>query len=220
VIAVLALLALVAVAAGAFGGMYALARQGVFDDLLRRRTATVVVIAPPTATVAPTVTPTFTLRPTLQIVATLTLRQPSPPAGSATAPAQTATPRAPTASPTATLSPTPVVTANPLAGKYRVEYLGCDPRGSDIGIVKGQIFDRAGGIVAGAEVRVQLDDWAYDQPAISNGDGWYEFYLQKGLKVKIVSLRIGGEDMPLAGREDQVFLAQAGCFEYVNLRQQ
>ena len=212
VVTALVLLALLAVAAGVFLGTYALARRGTFDALLRKRTPTVVVIVF-TPSPVPTATPTRALSPTPVLIATLTPKT--------TAPVPTLTiVLTPSSSPTPTVSPSPQPTVNPLAGSFVLEYLGCDPRGSDIGIVKGQIFDSAGSIIVGAEVRIQLDDWAYDQPAVSNGEGWYEFYLQKGLKVKIVSLQINGEEMTLVGNEDQVFLSQGGCFEHVNLRQQ
>jgi len=221
-----AIIALLAVAVGVFGGMYALARAGTFDALLGRtptrvvaaltRTPTATSLPPTAATASEAATPSHTLA----LVATMTPRS--------TAPVRTLTlastgtlvaPPSATPEPSPSDSPTPTATADPRVGQFRVEYLGCDPRGSDIGIVKGQIFDAGGKVVAGAEVRVQLDGWNYDQPAISNGDGWYEFYLQKGLKVRIVSLRIEGQEMALAANRDQEFLAQGCCFEYVNLRQ-
>jgi len=217
-VVILISLALVAAAAGAFYGMYTLARRGTFDALLQRRTPTQVVVVSvplPSATLAPTRTPS----PTAVLVATITPRPVSSTTAVVVAPTLTLLLTA-TSSPTATASPTQQPTTDSKAGKYVVTYLGCDPRGSDIGIVKGQIIDNKGRLVVGAEVRISLDGWPYDQPAVSNGEGWYEFYLQKGLKVKIVSLRINGEEMPLLGHEDQVFLSQGGCFEHVDLLQQ
>lgn len=215
----LAILALVVVAAGIFTLMYLLARGGTFDALLRG-TPTAQVAAP-TRTATPPAAPASTSTPTLRLVATATLRPLTATAVATASPGLTAL-ITPTLWPTATVSPTASPTATPEAAveRYRIEYLGCDPRGSDIGIVKGQVFDRDGKVIAGAEVRVSLDGWAYDQPAISNGQGWYEFYLQKGLKVKITSLRVGGQDVALVGNAEAEFLAQGGCFEYVNLRQE
>jgi hypothetical protein len=215
---ILVALALVAVAAGVFASAYALARRGTFDALLRHRTPTVVAVLtqrPPT----PTVRPAHTVSPTSALAPTMTPKQTTPSSVTPPAPTSTAV-LAATSSPTPTVSPTPQPTADPRTGKFLVTYLGCDPRGSDIGIVKGQILDSRGKILVGAEVRITLDDWTYDQPAVSNGEGWYEFYLQKGLKVKIASLRINGAEMPLLGEQDQVFLSQGGCFEHVNLVQQ
>ncbi len=218
-----AIVALLAVSAGVFGGMYVLARKGAFDSLLGL-TPTPFVVAPTrtaTATLAPTLPSPLleTATSTAVVASTLTPRSTTPTQPITMAPTGTADLLA-TDTPEPTPSPTVTATADPGVGTFLVEYRGCDPRGSDIGIVKGQIFDRDGKVIAGAEVRVQLDGWDYDQPAISNGEGWYEFYLQKGLQVKIVSLRIEGKEMALAGNEDQVFLAQIGCFEHVNLRQQ
>jgi len=126
--------------------------------------------------------------------------------------AQTETP-----SPAEVPSPTP--TAADLEGAYAVEYLGCIKHGSGTGTVKGQVFDRQGGIVVGAEVRVTLNDWTYDRPGITNRDGWYEFYLDKGLKVRIASLRIGGREIPLLGNDGLVVESQGGCYENINFRE-
>ena len=84
---------------------------------------------------------------------------------------------------------------DPLAGRYLVEYLGCERHGSGVGTVKGRILDRQGNVVAGAEVRITLNGWPYDTPVRSNEAGWYEFYLDKDLKVKIESLRIEGREI-------------------------
>ncbi len=213
-----AALLIIAVGAAAFWGTFQIARSGALDFLI------------PTGDQAGMM---GTPQPSLQMVG-----QESP--ASATPPPVTATPEAkaesPTAQPTATirippsstatetatLTPTPTETAtpaNPLAGTYIVEYEGCTSHGAGIGTVKGVVFDRQGGVIPGAEVRISLNGYPYDQPAVSNGAGWYEFYLEKDLKVRIVSLRIGGQEMPLLGQE-QEFKSQGGCFEHVNLRQQ
>lgn len=206
-----ALAALVTVAAVFLGGAWLLTRSGLLDALLGAATP------PPSNNGTPTLLSLVqTRQPTAPLIMTATPRQ-------ETATLQpTVTPTPPSAitpSPTLSATPSPTTTpTDPLAGKFVVEYKGCTPHGSNQGTVKGQIFDRNGDIIVGAEVRVTLNGWAYDTPARSNGAGWYEFYLQNDLKVKIVSLRINGQEMPLAGN-DLEFKAQGGCFEYVNLRQ-
>jgi hypothetical protein len=128
-----------------------------------------------------------------------------------------------TAVPIDTPSPAQAPSTVPSAvpdGAYAVEYLGCIKHGSGTGTVKGQVFDRQGDIVVGAEIRVTLNDWTYDRPGITNTDGWYEFYLDKDLKVKIVSLRIRGQEMPLVGHENLVVKSQGGCYEKINFREQ
>jgi len=124
-----------------------------------------------------------------------------------------------TSVPTPTASPSPVGAPDPRQGPYEVEYLGCIKHGSGRGTVKGQVYDRQGNVVVRAEVRVTLNDWTYDTPGVTNEAGWYEFYLDNGLQVKIVSLRIQGQEVPLAGHEDLIVKAQSGCYENVNLRQ-
>jgi len=213
-----ALVALVAVALALCGGTYFLYQSGAFDTLLSREPAAEAEITQVAAGSTPP-EPTTPAEPTARLIVTAT------PGTYATRPLPTREPTqalAPTATPFPSLTPSPTLTepADPLAGKYLVEYLGCKAHGSSVGTVKGRVLDRQGNIVVGAEIRVTLNGWPYDTPARSNEAGWYEFYLDKGLKVKIASLRIHGQEVPLAGHEDQEFKSQAGCFEHVNLRQQ
>jgi len=215
----IALVTLIIVGAVVFGGMFLLARRGALATLLGEPTAA----GESQATPAPTWTsiPGAAAQPTAPLLITATPRFPTvTPAGAV----QQATLAALT--PTAGASPTPAETVTPTAtgnaasvGGYRVEYMGCTKHASNTGTVKGQVFDRQGRVVVGAEVFISIDDWAYDKSAVSNGEGWYEFYLQKGQRVKIRALRIKGADMALAGA-DQEFKARGGCFEYVNLRGQ
>ncbi|OGO04958.1 MAG: hypothetical protein A2Y73_08205 [Chloroflexi bacterium RBG_13_56_8] len=213
----IALVALLIVAASLCGGVYFLFRNGTFDALLGRESSNEPTQAM-TATNAPLIEPSASPHPTAPLLITATpglfATKPSPTqdpmlALSATLP--------PTPYPMPSATPTP---PNPLAGKYLVEYLGCEKHGSGVGTVKGRILDRQGNVIMGAEVRVTLNGWPYDTPGRSNEAGWYEFYLDNDLKVKIVSLRIQGQEMPLIGNEDQEFESQGGCFEYVNLLQQ
>ena len=125
--------------------------------------------------------------------------------------------------PSETPQPISTATLTPLSshpGQYLIEYIGCIQHGSSVGVVKGVIYDRDGNVIPDAEVHITLDGWPYDRPARSNGAGWYEFYLNNDLDVRIVRLVIRGEEVPLAGHEDLVLHTRPGCFEQANIRQQ
>lgn len=196
-----ALVALVLALLALAWGVRALYRLGALGAPRARAAATATAVAVPAATgaapqtaVALASTPLSTLEPIqLPTAAPLSTNDPS-------------------------LSLTPIAPEAPGAA-YEVEYRGCIEHGSNTGTVKGQVFDRQGQIVVGAEVRVTLNDWVYDRPGITNRDGWYEFYLDRGLEVKIVSLRIDGREMPLVGHEALVVESQGGCYENINFRQ-
>ncbi|MGC9360462.1 MAG: hypothetical protein ACP5G7_08840 [Anaerolineae bacterium] len=210
---IIAIVALVVVVVAACIGIFLLYRVGAFDELLAATTPE------PTATSIPptvAVTPTDTPQPTILVVTAT----PNPTAVPTT-PAVTLAPTITAlASATPELSATPTEESGPLAGTFTIEYLGCEPHGSDIGSVKGQVFDSEGNVIPDAYVWITLNGWPYDTPARSNGAGWYEFFLEKGLKVKIVSVVIAGEEVELVGNEDLEFKAQGGCFEHVNIREQ
>jgi len=210
---ILAIVALTVVVVAACVGIFLLYRVGAFDKLLAATTPE------PTATSVPATaaaTATGTPLPTILVVTAT----PKKPTAVPTTPAATL---APTITPAASLTPAPPATpteeAGPLAGTFTIEYLGCEPHGSDIGSVKGQVFDRDGNIIPNAYVWITLNGWSYDTPARSNEAGWYEFFLEKGLKVQIVSVVINGEEVELVGNEDLEFKAQGGCFEHVNIRE-
>ena len=212
---VVGVFALILLGAFVFITMFSLAKNGVFDSWLVTPTPlvppTIRMTQSPPATAQPLVTQTPAPTETRQEPTTTEL-----PASTAThtltpSPAATATPKN---------TPTPTETLNPLSGKYQVEYIGCIKHGSSQGTVKGQVFDQYGQVIAGAQVFIALNDWEWDQPAISNGAGWYEFYVDNDLKIRIVRMVIDGQEVPLVGHEDQEFKSQGGCFEHVNLRQQ
>ncbi|WP_346862038.1 carboxypeptidase-like regulatory domain-containing protein [uncultured Draconibacterium sp.] len=190
---------------------YLIYREGALDAILgtRATTATATGVAGAETTLTNTLIPTLTPQPTQNgLVATATL-------------VPTLTPYVvPTQVSTLAPLPTNTPTPDPLEGYYVVEYNGCIEHGSSQGTVKGQVFDRENNVVAGASVYITIDDWYYDVPATTNAQGWYEFYVENNTDIQIAKLVIGGEEMPLTGNENQVFHAQAGCYENVNLRQQ
>lgn len=208
-----AALLLIAIGAATFWGAFQLARSGLLDSILGTPLPPATSTPPAQASHLPTqsVAPSPTER---AVTATLQATE---------SPTPTILPATATSTPSATLTSEPTVTSTATdrasAGSFRVEYEGCISHGSGIGTVKGVVYDRKGGVIPGAVVRITLDGYPYDQPAISNSAGWYEFYLEKGLKVQIVSLEIQGREVPLLGQE-QEFESQGGCFEHVNLRQQ
>jgi len=209
---IIAIVALTVVVVAACVGIFVLYRVGAFDELLAVATPEpTATIVPPTAAATPTNTP----QPTILVVTAT----PKPTAIPATAAVTLAPTITASASATPEPSATPTEEPGPLAGTFTIEYLGCEPHGSDIGSVKGQVFDSEGDVIPDAYVWITLNGWPYDTPARSNGAGWYEFFLEKGLKVKIVSVVIDGKEVELVGNEDLEFKAQGGCFEHVNIRQ-
>lgn len=205
---------LIVIGVSAFWGAFQLARSGLLDSILG---------TPPAPAATSTLPPQLSRLPTQPVASSPTVLVPTSTSQATDSPTATELPATATSTPPATLTPeptvTPTATDRPSTGSFRVEYLGCISHGSGIGTVKGVVYDSKGGVIPGAEVRVTLDGYPYDQPAISNGAGWYEFYLEKDLKVRIASLRIQGREVPLLGQELE-FESQGGCFEHVNLRQQ
>jgi hypothetical protein len=88
--------------------------------------------------------------------------------------------------------------------------------------VKGQVFDKKGAVIAGAKVRITIDgyDWKSDaNPATTNGDGWYEWILQIGQKVKFAELIVDGQAVSFSPTDLEV-KATGGCFERVDFIEQ
>ena len=217
IVLIVAVVVFVLVGAAVFGGMFLLARSGALDAFSRRNSSVAVATARD-AQPLPTRSRQVT-QPAAPAIVTATPTRPTPTPSPTRSPTATVPPTR-TPIPTSTQSPTPTDTPNPYRGKYLVEYHGCVKHGSGVGTIKGQIFDREGNIIPGAEVYISLNDWAYDRPARSNAAGWYEFYLDNDLKVKIVGLWVNGQEVPLAGHEDVTLKSQPGCFEHVDIRQQ
>jgi hypothetical protein len=143
----------------------------------------------------------------------------------------TATPVPPTATPTPTATPVPTATQTPRPtatftpvprDRFVIEYLDCKTHRFGLGSVKGQVFDREGNIIQGAQVEIWLNGipWESDaNPATTNEDGWYEWVLSLDQTVEFYALYVDGRqvDMDPAGFE---VLTISGCFQYVNFRQQ
>jgi len=132
-------------------------------------------------------------------------------------PAATATP-----APAPVHSATPPPTPTPPQRAFKLVYRGCTPHAQSLGSVKGQVFSKNGGVIAGAKVRITIDgyDWKSDaNPATTNGDGWYEWILQVGQKVKFVQLTVDGRSVSFSPTDLEV-KATGGCFQRVDFIEQ
>jgi len=86
-----------------------------------------------------------------------------------------------------------------------------------LGSVKGQVFDKAGKVIAGAKVRITIDDYEWQSdanPATTNSEGWYEWVLEPRQRVKFVELIIDGRSVPFLPKDFEV-MANSGCFQRV-----
>ncbi len=173
-------------------------------------TATPIVIV---VTATPSDTPPPTLTPTLAPSDT-------PPPTATPLPTSTSTPP-PTATRPPKPSPTATPTRPPARPAFNVEYLGCQPHVFGLGSVKGQVFDRQGKVIRGAQVEIWIDGARWNDPANpakTNEDGWYEWVLGLNQKVRFVALYVGGRQVTLSPQNFEV-LTQANCFQQVNFRQ-
>lgn len=134
------------------------------------------------------------------------------------------------ASPTPTTSAPPTATAVPTATPiptaaqrtFKLVYKQCVPHGSSLGSVKGQVFDKNGKVIPGAKVRIRINDydWKSDaNPATANGEGWYEWTLEVGQRVKFMELTVAGRSVPFSPQGFEV-TAQASCFQRVDFVEQ
>lgn len=129
---------------------------------------------------------------------------------------------APAATATPAQSPAPLATPTLPQRVFKLVYRGCTPHAQELGSVKGQVFDKKGAVIAGAKVRISIDgyDWKSDaNPATTNGDGWYEWILQVGQKVKFVELMVGGQPVSFSPTDLEV-KTTGGCFQRVDFIQQ
>jgi len=159
--------------------------------------------------------------------------QPTPTAVVPTAPPTqlpaSATPTVlPSATATASVPPTatavPSVTPKPTVAQrtFKLVYRQCVPHGLSLGSVKGQVFDKNGRVIAGAKVRIRINDfdWKSDaNPATTNGEGWYEWTLEVGQKVKFMELTVAGRSVPFSPQGFEV-KSQGGCFQRVDFVEQ
>jgi len=103
-----------------------------------------------------------------------------------------------------------------------VDYQGCKLHGSDLGSVKGQVFNRQGKIIQGALVEIWIDGARWNDPANpakTNEDGWYEWTLGVNQQIRFVALYIDGQKVTMVPQNFEV-TSQTKCFQHVNLRQQ
>jgi hypothetical protein len=170
--------------------------------------------ATPVPTDTPTTAPTATATPTLTHTPTHTPTAIAPPTPTHTPAA--IVPSAPTGTPTAT------ATATPSELSFVVEYLGCKSHAIKLGSVKGQVFDRQGRVIPGAQVEIWIDGNRWDDPAnpaTANQDGWYEWVLALDQVIRIVALYI--DDQEVAIYPDNLEVPSVSrCFQHVNFRQQ
>jgi hypothetical protein len=117
--------------------------------------------------------------------------------------------------------PTPTPTPSDL---FVIEYLGCKPHGREQGSVKGQVFDAEGRPIANgrAWVTIWIDGRPWDSdanPAPTNVDGWYEWFLSLNQIIRFVKLEVDGREVPFGPQNFEVPTV-SGCFQHVNFRQQ
>ena len=168
----------------------------------------------PTLTAAPTVTPSVTPTPLPPT--------PVPPSATPTASATPTPPPptpTPTVSPTATLSPTPAPTPTrtrvptvtptytptiPPVLPWAVLDKATSTIPLDRPVVKGQVRDRYGQLMTNGRAMVGITvngDYRstkqFRNPAPTNAEGWYEFYIQPKQYIQIITLFIDGEEVSL-----------------------
>jgi hypothetical protein len=105
---------------------------------------------------------------------------------------------------------------------FVIEYHGCVGHGSQLGVVKGQVFDKQGQIIRGAAVKINIDGGAWNDPsnpAKTNEDGWYEWWFGVGQLISFVQLDVQGAPVQFAPQLFEV-RTRAGCFQHVNFREQ
>ncbi len=124
--------------------------------------------------------------------------------------------------PTPTPSLTPTQKATPPQPTFKLVYRECIPHGLSLGSVKGQVFDKKGKVIPGAKVRIMINDYEWESeanPATTNSEGWYEWILEPGQRVKFVELIVAGQSVPFSPRDFEVE-ATGGCFQRVDFEQQ
>jgi hypothetical protein len=106
-------------------------------------------------------------------------------------------------------------------GAFALEYLGCIPHDFELGSVKGQVFDRAGNVIHGAQVEMWLNGSRWDDsanPAATNEDGWYEWIIVLDQGVQLSALFVDGRRVSFSPR-DLVVITKRGCFHHINFIQ-
>jgi hypothetical protein len=104
---------------------------------------------------------------------------------------------------------------------FILEYLGCQAHAFDLGSVKGQVFDRAGNVIVGAQIDIWLNGSRWDDPANpvrTNEDGWYELVATVDQGVSFGALYVDGRRVGFSP-SDLVVITKGGCFHHVNFKQ-
>jgi len=212
---ILALVALTLVSSAVCGGAYLIYEEGGLSGILGARASQPMVLATITSSATPA--PSIVAgSPTESLVAA---RSRLPDDGRATPSQETveAPARTPSKVPTPAPTATPTWTPDPWAGTFTIEYRGCATPGASA--LKGRVLDVDGQPIVEARVYLTLDEWPYDIPAASNGEGWYEFYLTTGQMARIVRLVIGGVDRTLADSAEYAFEITGNCFQHIDLQE-
>lgn len=108
------------------------------------------------------------------------------------------------------------------ARMFVIEHHGCVGHDSQLGVVKGQVFDKHGNIIQGAAIKIAIDGGAWNDPANparTNEDGWYEWWLGVGQRISFLQLDIQGVPAQFGPKSFEVE-TRAGCFQYVDFREQ
>lgn len=126
----------------------------------------------------------------------------------------------PTPAPAQSATPTPTPTS--ASRVFKLVYRDCIPHALSLGSVKGQIFDKSGRVIAGAKVRITINDYEWQSdanPATTNPDGWYEWILEVGQRVRFVELVVDGKAAVFSPKDLEV-VATSGCFQRVDFVEQ
>ena len=102
---------------------------------------------------------------------------------------------------------------------FSLIYRGCIGHSSGLGSVKGQVFDRNGHIIVNAYVEILVEEQSgLVAPARTNEQGWYEWVLGSGQRVRFVSLTVNRRRVSFSPPDFEV-KATSGCFQHVDFVQ-
>ena len=105
---------------------------------------------------------------------------------------------------------------------FVIEYHGCVDHYSQLGSVKGRVFDKDGRIIQGAAVTIGIGGGVWDDPAnpaVTNEDGWYEWWLGVDQRISFLQLDIKGVRAQFAPKPFEVTTYSA-CFQHIDFREQ
>ena len=98
---------------------------------------------------------------------------------------------------------------------FKVVYTDCIPPGLAGGCVKGQVFDNNGDVIPGAEVWITINGNLYNVPGETNQQGWYEWALNVGQRVRFLELVVDGKSVPFSPLAFEL-VTKAQCFYRVD----